>query len=533
MATSEENIVTRRTSKRVCEQSSLKAWAAQQMERQMASAFNNKENQRSTSTPKKKSSTKEKATNTRSDDMAVDFEDEFVSNPTEDVNDEDSDDAFIPAKANKKKPKTSTKNLVKKSTILLKKPAPKDNPYEVKALKALTNKYSSDMAAHMFLNGIHYVNSAHPLESVPSKIQIPGMAYGLALSDDGDILAVAGTFGDVTLWDLSTQTMLSRLYDKEQMAECINESYVVRFSPDSRTVFMAGGCRDRRAWCPVDEDNIIRQAAIKVFDTVSGDLVCTLDGGHTEEILHFVLTTFKGVNHIISAGQDGTIIVWEMDDDWRSSQKKYIMTDAVTTMAFHIAIVPNCANRFFLAACDGTVRLYDLESKKLLKSFGKLFELYCDCVMAVEVPDLKLATNESVFVVRGVDSMLANDMEEGESIDVASNQEASKCLSLKLVLPRTAGKEPTLTQLNRFTSAGYHTPIYLCRLGSNGRYLLAPSVTGSIFVWSIATGEKVAILPAGSSPARDFIFHHRQPLLICSSDDGFVRLWKYAQGDKN
>lgn len=37
------------------------------------------------------------------------------------------------------------------------------------------------------------------------------------------------------------------------------------------------------------------------------------------------------------------------------------MRDGVTCMAFTVSFVPNTGNKFFIAACDEHLRLYDFE----------------------------------------------------------------------------------------------------------------------------------------------------------------------------
>jgi hypothetical protein len=38
------------------------------------------------------------------------------------------------------------------------------------------------------------------------------------------------------------------------------------------------------------------------------------------------------------------------------------MDDGITCMAFTVSFVPNTGNKYFLAACDEHIRLYDFES---------------------------------------------------------------------------------------------------------------------------------------------------------------------------
>jgi hypothetical protein len=45
------------------------------------------------------------------------------------------------------------------------------------------------------------------------------------------------------------------------------------------------------------------------------------------------------------------------------------MEDGVTCMAFTVSFVPNTGNRYFLAACDDGVKLFDFEKAKVNASF--------------------------------------------------------------------------------------------------------------------------------------------------------------------
>jgi hypothetical protein len=41
------------------------------------------------------------------------------------------------------------------------------------------------------------------------------------------------------------------------------------------------------------------------------------------------------------------------------------MDDGITCMAFTVSFVPNTGNKYFLAACDEHIRLYDFESSQV------------------------------------------------------------------------------------------------------------------------------------------------------------------------
>lgn len=47
------------------------------------------------------------------------------------------------------------------------------------------------------------------------------------------------------------------------------------------------------------------------------------------------------------------------------------MIDGVTCMAFTVSFVPNTGNKYFLAACDEHLRLYDFEQATVSYYFSK------------------------------------------------------------------------------------------------------------------------------------------------------------------
>lgn len=48
------------------------------------------------------------------------------------------------------------------------------------------------------------------------------------------------------------------------------------------------------------------------------------------------------------------------------------MEDGITCMAFTVSFLPNTGNKYFLAACDGHLRLYDFEEAQVSKDAVKV-----------------------------------------------------------------------------------------------------------------------------------------------------------------
>jgi len=74
-------------------------------------------------------------------------------------------------------------------------------------------------------------------------------------------------------------------------------------------------------------------------------------------------------------------------------------------MAFTVSFVPNTGNKYFLAACDDVIRLYDFETAQLLQTFPTKYSSYCDCLRFIRVRD-EAGTEEEkslFFATRGVE----------------------------------------------------------------------------------------------------------------------------------
>lgn len=39
------------------------------------------------------------------------------------------------------------------------------------------------------------------------------------------------------------------------------------------------------------------------------------------------------------------------------------MRDPVSCMVFHLDMLPGCGNRYFVAACDNTLKVFDMETE--------------------------------------------------------------------------------------------------------------------------------------------------------------------------
>lgn len=71
----------------------------------------------------------------------------------------------------------------------------------------------------------------------------------------------------------------------------------------------------------------------------------------------------------------------------------------------------------------------------------------------------------------------------------------------------------------------YHANSWLVKITSNGRYLLAPTIYGQIFVFNMLSGQVTAIIKEHQDvEIRDVIFHPYRSLIFSCGDGNVVAL---------
>ncbi|KAG0210288.1 hypothetical protein BGX28_009444 [Mortierella sp. GBA30] len=400
---------------------------------------------------------------------------------------------------------------------------------------------------------INKISEDHPLQLVDCNIHDQAPITGMVLSPDGTMLATFCNLGSVRIWSLEDYSLLKTLRDTKE--EHIDEFYVGTFVPDQTKLLVGGKRKDRNNWSEADEDNNILPCALKLFDILTGEVVSQLEG-HTEELLCVKRVQFKGENYFLSGSQDGYLNKWHMGSDWKTLMSMVQMEDGITCMAFTVSFVPNTGNKYFLAAADENLRLYDFENAALLQTFENMYSSYCDCGKFIQPVDFPMppplpeesqteATEEATesnvkkgkmkaeepaaapkpqqfayFISRGVELL------DSEERMIAKDY--NSCTLHKLIYPDTKGGKWYLTEVKRFQDEEYFSNAWLIKISSNGRYMMAPTCTGEVFVYNLKTGQVTGIIKDHEDvEVRDVIFHPTRPLLFTSADDGQVKVYTY------
>lgn len=211
---------------------------------------------------------------------------------------------------------------------------------------------------------------------------------------------------------------------------------------------------------------------------------------------------FQGKNFLISTSQDGWINRWEMDSSWTTLIEKRRLHDGISCMVFTVSFVPSTGNKYFLAAADEHVRLFDFETCEMVQTFADIYSSYCDCgkfVKWIEAPEKDDFNQSMYFVTRGVELLDA----EGNIISTRPNS----CTLHKLVFPQNEKGLFELQEIKRFSDSDYLANSWLMKISSNGRYIAAPTIHGKVFIFHIATGKTIAVLEDHDSKFYFIVFY--------------------------
>ncbi|GBC07592.1 hypothetical protein RclHR1_07550012 [Rhizophagus clarus] len=387
---------------------------------------------------------------------------------------------------------------------------------------------------------INYLNFQYQLQLINVDVRDQGPITGMTLSPDGTMLVTFCNVGAARIWDTREFKLIQKLRDTEE--KNIDEFFVGKFTHDQTHLVVGGKLKDRNRWSEEDDDNHILPCPLKIFDVISGKVIARLEG-HSEEVLCIKNITYKGEPYFLTTSQDGYIIKWKLQEDWTTLISKTRMEDGITCMAFTVSFVPNTGNRYFMAATDEHVRLYDFEAAQLVQTFsGNMYSQYCDCAKFIyPVESLEGDSDDNDSAQEGSSKAIKKQSKPKsaylitrgvEILDAEGGKIASRvnvCILHKLNFPTKKGGLFNLEEIRRYHHKDYHSNSWLIKISSNGRYLAAPTMDGGVFIFNLKNGQVTGILRDHDDlEVRDVIFHPWKPLLFTCADDGCVKIYTYS-----
>lgn len=404
-------------------------------------------------------------------------------------------------------------------------------PWDPAYNRGLEMEYGSHpiCTAEYRCSGISVVNKEYPL-SMTKELHHAGSICGLAWSHNGEMLASCSTIGNIQIYDTKDWTLIQTLRDVEE--KNIEEYYTLQFTPDDKKLFAAGKLKNRDVWDEDEDDNEILPCPIKLFDVVSGKVLVKLQG-HEEEILDIKCVLFRNGNYLLSASQDGHLIKWHLSDDWAVCSKTVKIDPKTSCMILSTAFLPGCGNKYFIAAADEGVKIYDFEAGIVLQAIEGLYTSYCDCVVMVDLPEMRMSkgTIDYQFLSRGVEL-------------VQRNQKAERLVS-KIQLHRLSAptvvtdvsKEPPFQHevLATYTDPRFRANVWPLSLAASGSYVLAPALQNAFFGWNMLTGKLVCVCVDEKAEnrmgaIRTIKFHPTRSCVVAAGDTSTI--YVYEQSSK-
>ena len=223
-----------------------------------------------------------------------------------------------------------------------------------RAARMLTPAGSAGMIVDIVLEIMGHI----PMQAL-RDVNMSGTAYLGQLAMFGAArFAVTGQLtGCCFIWDAIEWDLLQMLRDPSEKE--IEELYCAAFSADSRRVLTCGKLKSRSVWSEEDGDNFVVPGKIKVYDTVTGQVLLRMEG-HQEEILSLQRVQFKSDQYWLSCGQDGRVIKWKIEDDYRSYSKQY-MDDPTAHYTCALSLLPGTGNKLFATGADEGLKIFDFE----------------------------------------------------------------------------------------------------------------------------------------------------------------------------
>eukprot|EP01119_Soliformovum_irregulare_P019852 TRINITY_DN6369_c1_g1_i2.p1 TRINITY_DN6369_c1_g1~~TRINITY_DN6369_c1_g1_i2.p1 ORF type:complete len:147 (+),score=55.04 TRINITY_DN6369_c1_g1_i2:156-596(+) len=141
--------------------------------------------------------------------------------------------------------------------------------------------------------------------------------------------------------------------------------------------------------------------------------------------------------------------------------------------------------------------------------------------MLVDPLEISRNSEETFILTRGV-----------EAIDRESKRPMapSRCHLRKLTIGKLRGAlKISMETESAFDDLNYNSNVWLMKLASNGRYLLAGTSEGGVYVWNLRTTQLTAILKEPDAEGvvmRSIGCHPTKPIIAITGGDSSIRLYE-------
>jgi WD40 repeat protein len=325
----------------------------------------------------------------------------------------------------------------------------------------------------------------------------------VTFSPDGKLLAT-GTYGRVTLWDLTTAKPVKVLTN---VLGAVND---LRFSPDGKLLVVAGGQPSARG-------------DIRLYAVEDWKLLATL-GGH-DDVVNCVAFTADG-KHLASASFDKTVGIWDV-----ASRKMERKLTGHSDFVYSVAFDPQ-GKWLVSSSKDRSVKMAEVDTGKSLMTFSGMN----DDILAVAVsPDGKQVISSGFEP-----GLFVWNPQTGERVRVQGGHGVAVhevCFSKDGQLVVSAGADKTVRIWN--ASGGTLTktlPVgsiaYATAISPNGKLVAAGSFDGLVRLWDVASGRQLLTLLSLPPQGENFDWLALTPEGYAAGSDKLIALGRWTMAGK-